>query len=179
MSSAASYVYKRLDQGHIRTICTRVQFAAAGGNGAGCPAGSVYGRARAITPLLDAPLEGPVFLRSSDHPLPDLVAALHGQIDVDLSGRIDSHKGGIRTTFEGVPDAPVTKFVLEMQGGKKGLLENSTNLCRSTNRATAAFDGQNGKVHDFNPVVRNSCKGKKGGGKKGKKQGHRHARRSR
>jgi hypothetical protein len=163
-----------LDQSHIRTICTRVQFAAAGGNGAGCPAGSVYGRARAITPLLDAPLEGPVFLRSSDHPLPDLVAALHGQIDVDLSGRIDSHKGGIRTTFEGVPDAPVTKFVLEMQGGKKGLLENSTNLCRSTNRATAAFDGQNGKVHDFNPVVRNSCRGKKGG-KGGKKKAPRRA----
>jgi hypothetical protein len=148
-----------LDQAHIRTICTRVQFAAAGGNGGGCPPGSIYGKARAFTPLLDASLEGPVYLRSSDHLLPDLVAALHGQIDVDLVGRIDSHKGGIRTTFEGVPDAPVSKFVLEMQGGKKGLLENSTNLCRTTNRGTALFDGQNGKTHDFNPVARSDCKG--------------------
>lgn len=163
-----------LDQSHIRTVCTRVQFAEAGGNGAGCPAGSVYGRARAITPLLDAPLEGPVFLRSNpEHELPDLVAALHGQIDVDLIGRVDSVNGGIRTTFEGVPDAPVSKFVLEMQGGKKGLLENSTNLCKSTNRATALFDGQNGKVRDLNPVVRSSCKGKKGGGEGGKKSHHR------
>ncbi len=158
-----------LDQSHIRTVCTRVQFAEAGGNGAGCPAGSVYGRARAITPLLDSPLEGPVFLRSNpEGTLPNLVAALQGQIPVELVGRIDSVKGGIRTTFEGAPDAPVSKFVLEMQGGKKGLLENSVNLCKTTNRATALFDGQNGKVHDFNPVVRNSCKGKgkkpRGGG---------------
>jgi hypothetical protein len=160
-----------LDQSHIRTVCTRVQFAAAGGSGAGCPPGSVYGKARAITPLLDAPLEGPVFLRSNpEHELPDLVAALHGQIEVELIGRIDSAKGGIRTTFEGVPDAPVTKFVLEMQGGKKGLLENSLNLCKSTNRATALFDGQNGKVFDFKPVVKNSCR--KGGGKKVKKPKH-------
>ena len=157
-----------LDQAHIRTVCTRVQFAAGAGNGAGCPAGSVYGTARAITPLLDAPLEGPVFLRSNpEHELPDLVAALNGQIDVVLVGRIDSHKGGIRTTFEGVPDAPVSKFVLEMQGGKKGLLENSVNLCKSTNRATALFDGQNGKVNDFKPVVKAKCrKGSKGKGKK-------------
>jgi uncharacterized repeat protein (TIGR01451 family) len=150
-----------LDQSHIRTVCTRVQFAEAGGNGAGCPAGSVYGRARALTPLLAAPLEGPVFLRSNpEHELPDLVAALQGQIPVDLIGRVDSVNGGIRTTFEGAPDAPVTKFVLEMQGGKKGLLENSVNLCKTTNRATALFDGQNGKVFDFKPVVGNSCKKK-------------------
>ena len=151
-----------LDQSHIRTVCTRVQFAEAGGNGAGCPAGSVYGRARAVTPLLDSPLEGPVFLRSNpEHELPDLVAALAGRIPVELVGRIDSVKGGIRTTFEGVPDAPVSKFVLEMQGGRKGLLENSVNLCRTTNRATALFDAQNGKVKDFNPVVGNSCGRKK------------------
>ena len=48
-----------------------------------------------------------------------------------------------------------------MQGGKKGLLENSRNLCASTNRATVSFTGQNGKLSDSNPLVRNSCKGKK------------------
>jgi hypothetical protein len=162
-----------LDQAHIRTICTRVQFAEGPGNGAGCPPGSVYGKARAITPLLDTPLEGPVFMRANggERELPDLVAALHGQIEVELIGFIDSAKGGIRTTFEGVPDAPVSKFVLEMQGGKKGLLQNSINLCHETNRATALFDGQNGKVGDFNPLVKNDCRGKKGGGRKGRGKG--------
>jgi hypothetical protein len=154
-----------LDQNHIKTICTRVQFAAEA-----CPPGSIYGHARAFTPLLDKPLEGPVYLRSSSHNLPDLVADLNGQIHVVLDGRIDSVHGGIRNSFEAVPDAPVSKFVLEMQGGKKGLLVNSTNLCASTNRATVKLDAQNGKVHDFNPVVTNSCGGK------AKKHGKRHGR---
>jgi hypothetical protein len=157
-----------LEQSHIKTICTRVQFAAGGGNGEQCPAASIYGRAKAVTPLLSTPLEGPVYLRSSSHNLPDLVAALHnGQINIDLDGRIDSVKGGrIRNTFEAVPDAPVTSFTLELQGAKKGLLVNSTNLCNSTNRAIADFTGQNGKVHDFNPVLQAQCpKGRKGKGK--------------
>ncbi len=150
-----------LDQSHIKTICTRVQFAAGA-----CPAGSIYGQAQAFTPLLDAPLEGPVYLRSSSHPLPDLVADLGGQIHVVLAGRIDSVKGGIRNTFEAVPDAPVSKFVLTMQGGNKGLLQNSTNLCKSTNRATVEFDGQNGKIADFKPVLKSSCKSRKKADKK-------------
>jgi hypothetical protein len=153
-----------LEQAHIKTICTRVQFAAGAGNGAECPAASIYGKAKAVTPILSEPLEGPVYLRSSSHNLPDLVAALHnGEIDIDLDGHIDSVKGGrIRNTFEAVPDAPVTSFTLEMQSGKKGLLVNSTNLCGKANKAIAAFTGQNGKVHNFNPVLQAQCpKGRK------------------
>ncbi|HEX7245670.1 MAG TPA: hypothetical protein VF245_08915 [Solirubrobacterales bacterium] len=141
-----------LDQAHIKTICTRVQFATDS-----CPAGAVYGHARAFTPLLDKPLEGPVYLRSSSHELPDLVADLRGQIHVAVAGRIDSVNGGIRTTFARVPDAPVSKFVLTMKGGKKGLLVNSTNLCTRRNAATAQFVGQNGKRRNLKPVLRNDC----------------------
>ncbi len=141
-----------LDQGHIRTVCTRVQFAANA-----CPAGAIYGYARAITPLLDAPLEGPVYLRSSSNPLPDLVADLNGQIHVVLDGRIDSVHGGIRTTFAVVPDAPVSKFVLEMQGGKKGLLVNSRNICAGVNRATAKFKAQDGDAYDSKPPLKAQC----------------------
>jgi hypothetical protein len=146
-----------LDQAHIRTICTRVQYAANGGAGGGCPKAAQYGYARAFTPLLDEPVEGPVYLRSSSHKLPDLVAALHGIVDVDIVGRIDSYKGGIRSSFETVPDAPVSKFILNMQGGKKGLVVNSRNLCAATNKADAALTGQNGKPYDFKPVVKPSC----------------------
>jgi hypothetical protein len=149
-----------LDQAHIRTICTRVQYAANGGAGGGCPKAAQYGYARALTPLLDEPVEGPVYLRSSNHKLPDLVAALHGIVDVDIVGRIDSFKGGIRSSFETIPDAPVSKFILNMQGGKKGLVVNSRNLCAGTNKADAALTGQNGKPYDFKPVVKPSC-GKK------------------
>jgi hypothetical protein len=145
-----------LDNAHIGTVCTRVQFAEGGGHGEHCPAASVYGFAKATTPLLDGPVEGPVFLRSSDHELPDLVAALKGQISVDLDGRVDSVNGGIRNSFEIVPDAPVTSFTLEMAGGAKGLLENSTNICRGTHRAAVEFTAQNGKVADLQPALKNS-----------------------
>jgi hypothetical protein len=155
-----------LDQAHIKTICTRVQFAAHS-----CPKGSIYGKARAFTPLLDKPLEGPIYLRSSSNPLPDVVLALHGQLDVAAVARIDSHNGGIRTSFEAVPDAPITKVVVEMQGGKKGLFVNSRDICKHVNRATARFKAQNGKSYEARPVLKDGCKGKKGGGKGGKHGG--------
>jgi hypothetical protein len=147
-----------LAQEHIATICTRKRYAAGT-----CPKGSVYGTAKAWTPLLDKPLEGPVYLRSSDNPLPDMVVALGGEIDVELSGRIDSHNEGIRTTFAAVPDAPITRFVLRMKGGAKGLLVNSENLCARTNRAAVAMRGQNGRRAGLRPVVGvMGCGGKKG-----------------
>jgi hypothetical protein len=141
-----------LDQGHIRTICTRVQFAAKS-----CPPGAVYGHARAFTPILDEPLEGPVYLRSSNHNLPDFVAALHGLVDVEAVARIDSKNGGIRATFTKVPDAPITKVVVNMQGGKKGLIVNSTSLCAKEHHANALFDAHNGKRSSTKPLVGASC----------------------
>jgi hypothetical protein len=162
-----------LDQAHIRTVCTRVQFAEGTTPGEKCPAASVYGYAKATTPLLEAPLEGPVYLRSSSNKLPDLVAALNGQIDVDLDGRIDTGKGGgIRNSFEMVPDAPVSKFVLSMKGGVKGLLVNSENICspKAKTSATVKLTAQNGKTYDTTPAIANDCGGKgrkhKHGGRK-------------
>jgi hypothetical protein len=130
-----------LDNAHIGTTCTRVQFAAER-----CPGGSVLGSATAETPLLDEPLKGRVYLRSSSHKLPDLVADLRGQIgQVVLDGRIDSVRARIRTDFESVPDVPVSKFVLRLTGGRKGLLTNTEDLCRATQRAKVLMVGQNGR----------------------------------
>jgi hypothetical protein len=146
-----------LDQGHIRTICTRVQFAANGGNGAGCPPQAIYGHATALTPLLSEPLEGPVYLRSSNHNLPDFVATLHGIIDVEAVARIDSKNGGIRATFTEVPDAPISKVIVDMQGGAKGLIVNSTNLCAHKHSANAQLDAHNGAQLTIDSVVKPSC----------------------
>ncbi len=143
-----------LDQGHIRTICTRVQFAAKS-----CPPGAIYGKATAWSPLLDEPLSGPVYLRSSSHNLPDFVADLHGIVDVEAVARIDSKAGGIRATFTDVPDAPLSKVVVQMQGAKKGLIVNSTDLCKGKHRANAAFSAHNGKRLNAKPLVQASCGG--------------------
>jgi hypothetical protein len=147
-----------LDNAHIRNPCTRVVFAAGSTPGERCPSSSVIGFARAETPLFDKPLEGPVYLRSSSHKLPDVVAALKGQIFVELDGRIDAVHERLRTTFENVPDAPVSKFTLSLFGAKKGLLVNSENLCRAPQVASVKMVGQNGKAHDTKPLIGNDCK---------------------
>ncbi len=147
-----------LEQSHIRTVCTRVQFAASQ-----CPPGSVYGHAEAFSPLLDKPLEGPLYLRSSIHPLPDIVLALHGEIDFNAVARIDSVNARIRTSFQTVPDAPISKVIVQMQGGKKGLLVNSRDLCAHPAHALSLFTAQNGAVSETKPVLGVRCKAKRRG----------------
>jgi len=144
-----------LAQEHIGTICTRVEEAREA-----CPSASVYGWARAFTPLLSEPLEGPVFLRSSDNPLPDLAASLRGGgvgIRVDLDGRIDSYKGGLRGTFTGIPDAPVSRFVMTLRGGKRGLLQNADNLCAKPRLARARFVGHANRGVAWHPRIKSKC----------------------
>ena len=154
-----------IDQGNLNKACTRPVLLA--GN---CPPSTVYGRAKAWTPLLAQPLEGPVYLVGGfGYKLPALVAELGGQIRVLLVGKVDSGPNhGIRNTFEAVPDAPVEKFVLQMKGGPKySLLENSENLCKAPQRAIAAFTAQNGDTLKLAPRIADGC-GKsprsKGGG---------------
>jgi hypothetical protein len=152
-----------IDQAHINNPCTRVQF-----NEGACPKSSILGTARAITPLLDQPLEGPVYFRSNggERELPDLVLDLHGAIHIVQVGFIDSvQKKGteisrVRTRFQNVPDAPLAKLVVSLYGGKKGLIENHVNLCSGRHRVKLVFKGQNGKVSRSSPVIHSGCKKK-------------------
>jgi hypothetical protein len=141
-----------LDNAHLNAPCTRPLFAARE-----CPASSVIGSAKVETPLLDQPLEGPVYLRASSHKLPDIVADLRGQIGVVLVGRVDSVNSRLRTSFETVPDAPITRFTLSLVGGKKGLLEISENLCVSPLRAKLQLVGQNGVEANEQPRLQTPC----------------------
>jgi hypothetical protein len=144
-----------LDQGNLDKVCTQPELKTQT-----CPSRSVYGKAKAWSPLLEKPLEGPVYLAVGfGYKLPALVAELDGQIRVLLKGKVDTDsQDGIRNTFEAVPDAPVSRFVLEMKGGKKyGLLENSENICRKSQKAGVNFTAQNGKVDNFKQSIANSC----------------------
>jgi hypothetical protein len=148
-----------LEQGHIGTVCTRPQLASHT-----CPKASVYGKAWAKSPLLDKKLQGKVYLVSSNHQLPDLLVDLRGQVEIYLRGVIGSKRGGLKTVFNNVPDVPVSKFVLNMKGGKKSLLVNSTNTCAKKQKAVVKMKGQNGKKKNNNRYKLNivSCGKKKG-----------------
>jgi hypothetical protein len=51
---------------------------------------------------------------------------------------------------------------LHMQGGKKGLIVNSRNLCGALSKANVEFEGQNGKLSSANPVMQADCGGGRG-----------------
>ena len=142
-TARAAFVLPRttiLDQSNIKTICTRVQLSSNT-----CPSRSVYGHAKATSPLIEGALKGPVYLTSSSNKLPDLLVNLRGQVNIWLRGVISSKNGRLRTVFRRVPDLPVKKFTLEMNGGKKGLLINTSNLCNGPQRAKLNLRAQNGK----------------------------------
>jgi hypothetical protein len=157
-----------LEQRHIQAVCSRVQF-----NSESCPAGAVYGSAQAFSPLLAQPLEGPVYLRSAPgRTLPDLVADLRGGglgLRIEVVGHIDSVHGGLRGTFEGIPDGAVSRFVLNLKGGKhQGLLVNSQDTCATPQQADARFVGHNNLGIRLRPRLEVDCSKsvkKKGGGR--------------
>lgn len=143
-----------IDNAHISNPCTRVQFAAEA-----CPPKSILGTVTAKTPLLEKPLKGKVYFRSNggDRELPDIVADLRGSIHVTLVGFIDSVRGRVRTRFLSVPDAPVTKFKMNLFGGSRGLIENSRNLCVLQPRAELRLKAHNGRSSVAKPHIALSC----------------------
>jgi len=147
-----------LAQGHIDTVCTRRQFAAGQ-----CPQSSVYGYATAESPLLGAPLSGPVYLRSSENTLPDMVASISGDgLSFEVVGRVSSYKGSLRATFTEIPDAPVTRFTMHLLGGEKGLLEVAGNLCKDPQRGTAQMIAQDNVSRVIRPRIVAPCRAKHG-----------------
>jgi len=157
-----------LEQSHIKTICTRPQFARED-----CPAVTAYGTAQAFSPLLAQPLEGNVYLRSApERKLPDLVADLHGGglgLRIEVVGHIDSVHGGLRGTFDTIPDAPVSRFVMNLNGGKRGLLVNSVDVCEQPQFGDARFVGANNVGVRLRPKMEVNCRKSKQAKKKRKR----------
>jgi hypothetical protein len=144
---------EQLDTFHIGSACTTPQFDAGQ-----CPDNSLLGTAEASTPLLDQPLKGNVYLVTAGNPLPDIVLALRGQVDLNVHGVVDTApNGGLRTTFNTVPDAPVSSFRLDLQGGKKGLVVNNTDTCLHRAPAMARIAGQNGRNANQRVALNPSC----------------------
>ena len=163
----------------LQKACTAAQFEA---NPAGCPAASIIGHAKAITPLIPVPLEGPAyFVSHGGEAFPSLIMVLQGYgVTIDLVGTTFINKAGITSsTFKTVPDQPVGSFELTLPQGPFSALAANGNLCKAKLRMPTQFDAQNGMVvHQSTKISVTSCpkikkaKGKKAGkhgkGKKGK-----------
>ena len=142
----------------LQKACTAAQFNT---NPAGCPAASFIGRAKAITPILPVPLEGPaIFVSHGGEAFPSLEVVLQGYgITIDLVGSTFISKSGITSsTFKTVPDQPVTSFELTLPEGKYSALAANGNLCKSKLAMPTEIVAQNGAViHQSTPISVTSC----------------------
>jgi hypothetical protein len=129
----------------LQKACTAVQFEA---NPAGCPPASIIGHAKAITPILPVPLEGPAyFVSHGGEAFPDLEIVLQGYgFTIDLTASTFISKAGVTSsTFKTVPDQPVTSFELTLPEGPYSALAALGNLC-TAKKLTMPTElvGQNG-----------------------------------
>jgi len=139
-----------------------------------CPKGSIVGRARAKTPLLRNDLSGNVYFvknvridpktGNEIRTLPMIVVALRGEIAVNLKGESSTTKSGkLVNTFANVPDAPISQFNLNIQGGSNGILavtrtrKARINLCAGRHTAETEMDGHNGRRHDTDVRMKTPC----------------------
>jgi hypothetical protein len=116
----------------LQKACTETQFEA---NPAGCPAESRVGQAKAVTPLIPVPLEGPAyFVSHGGAKFPELIIVLQGYgFTIDLHGETFINKEGITSsTFAAVPDQPIGSFELTLPEGKYSALAANGNLCAVT-----------------------------------------------
>lgn len=124
-----------------------------------CPARSVVGWARASSPLLGEPLHGPVYLgRDPKAQLPTLVADL-GNRDLRLQvvQRLRLGPAGVRAVVEAPPDLPVSKLVLVLAGGGRGLLVDALDLCQGQRHVAIRLVGRNGRVRKRLVPLRGPC----------------------
>lgn len=102
-----------IDVGHLPFSCQPDE-AAIGA----CPLSSSIGTATALSPLLGKALTGNVYVLKSNTSLPKLLIALRGDINIDLtaSNSFDYTNGDpqIRTTFDTIPDAPISSFSMQI-----------------------------------------------------------------
>jgi hypothetical protein len=155
----------------LQKACTAAQFES---NPAGCPPASLIGHAKAITPLIPVPLEGPAyFVSHGGEAFPSLILVLQGYgVTIDLVGSTFINKAGITSsTFKTVPDQPVGSFELTLPQGKFSALAANGNLCKTKLVMPTQFDAQNGaSVHQTTKIAVTGCpKAKKAKHKKAAK----------
>jgi hypothetical protein len=144
----------------LQKACTAAVFAQ---NPANCPAASIVGQAKVVTPLIPVPLTGPAyFVSHGGEAFPDLTVVLKGSgaynITVELVGSTQIKNGITTTTFKATPDAPFSSFELNFPEGPHSALAANANLCNSKLTMPTELTAQNGLVFkQSTPIVVSGC----------------------
>ncbi len=137
----------------LQKACTRGTFDA---NPANCPPASRVGTAKALTPVVPVPLEGPAyFVSNGNAKFPELIIVLQGYgVRIDLNGEtFISEKGITSSTFTKVPDVPIGLFEFTLPEGPDSALAANGNLCNAKLTMPTHFVAQNGAVLNQNTKV--------------------------
>jgi hypothetical protein len=141
----------------LQKACTKAQFLA---NPADCPAASVVGHMRALTPVLPVPVEGPLyFVSNGGESFPNLVAVLQGYgVTIDLTGTTFISKAGITSsTFGTIPDVPFSFAEVNLHNGPYSALTGLGDICAQSLAMPTEMIGQNGAK--LNPDTKISVTG--------------------
>jgi uncharacterized repeat protein (TIGR01451 family) len=142
----------------LQKACTAQTFDA---NPASCPVDSLVGMAKATTPILPVPLEGPAyFVSHGGEAFPNLVVVLQGYgVRIDLVGDTFISKQGITSsTFTNVPDVQVSSFELYLPEGPYSALAANGNLCRQALHLPSSFTAQDGaQKNEKTPIQITGC----------------------
>jgi hypothetical protein len=144
----------------IQKACTAAVFDK---NPANCPAASLIGRAKVITPAIPEALTGPVyFVSHGGEAFPDVTIVLKGYgITVDLIGSTQIKNGITTNTFKATPDVPFNSFELTFPQGPNSVLAANADLCKSKLAMPTEFTAQNGAVfRQSTPIKVTGCKAK-------------------
>lgn len=138
-----------LKAANAEKLCTQAQMQADK-----CPKESIVGSAKATTTILNRPVSGPVYFVEGQRTtaagkvvrtLPALYIPLTGEARINVRAQTSVSGGRLVTTLPAVPDAPITKFALKINGGKNGIINANRDLCQRSVKAAARFVGWNGK----------------------------------
>ena len=79
--------------------------------------------------------------------LPGLIIQLADPIPLRLEGAVELSPTGLKTTFTGLPDVPLSRFALNLDGGPTGAFLLASDLCATKAPPTVAatFAAQSGK----------------------------------
>ena len=114
-----------IDQRHLGNICDRAELASDQ-----CAGARRSAKRSPNTPLLEKPLDGPVYAVSGFGVLPHLAFILGGQVTLMPEAESSSVQSGrLKTVVPVVPDAPIGHFRFTLFGGSQGYLSNTEDLC--------------------------------------------------
>jgi hypothetical protein len=144
----------------IQQACRATTFAA---EPASCPESSRVGSTTITTPVLPVPLRGSVYLVARGaSAYPELMTALESQgIKAALNGAISiSSRDAVTIAFKGLPDVPISSFVLALPQGPHSMLGAIENLCSGRLEMPYTITGANGaRIRQSSRVAVKGCIG--------------------